>query len=536
MPDQATIPNLGAIYTRRWVVELMLDLAGYRSGAAITDGLAIEPCCGDGAFVLPMVERLLESAARVHRPVETLRACLAAWDIDPDAVATTREKVTALLTGKGVATSLADSLARSWIRQGDFLRSDLGDTAATWIVGNPPYIRLEEADPDAAAIYRRTWTTMRGRADIYIGFFEAALGMLTPSGTLVFLCADRWLKNQYGKALRELVDTSYRTRLLFDVHDVDVFAKKVAAYPAIFVIEGTATPQRPAMTGRAESSFDHSDALLLTDALRAGAARNEAHFSVHPTNGARRPGDGWALASRADLDELDQLAHLPVLADTGVSISAGVATGADAVFILPSGRPIEAERMLKVVGPKDLRTGRVEWQGRWLVNTWDDDGVVPLGTYPEFDRQMSANEELLRKRHVGRNDESRWWRTIDRPKVAAYRAAKLLVADINDRVDPVLDEDGYTPMHSLYYLQSTEWNLKSLGGLLMSDIVARQMAAHSLKMAGGRIRVTSQYLRKLRVPLPDTLSAEDLRQLAEAFEARDQAAADDAARRAYRLT
>jgi hypothetical protein len=440
-----------------------------------------------------------------------------------------------LLAERGVPTTVAEDLAASWIHQGDFLRSDLGDTAAKWIIGNPPYVRVEDVEPEAAAVYRRTWTTMRGRADIYIGFFQAALDLLAPSGSLVFLCADRWLKNQYGKALRELVDTNFRTRLLLDVHDVDVFAKKVSAYPAIFVIEGSAAPSRPALIGSARSSFDSAAGAALTDLVRRGVGAETAEFSIHPIRKARNPGEGWALASGTDLDELDQISHLPLLAEAGVSVSAGVATGADSVFILSGDQPIESERMLKVVGPKDLSSGRVEWRGRWLVNTWDGDGVVPFGVFPLFDRHLSVNEERLRERHVGRNDEARWWRTIDRPKVSAYQNPKLLVADINDRVDPVLDEEGYAPMHSLYYLQSATWPLNSLGGLLMSDIVARQMRAHSLKMAGGRIRVTSQYLRRLRVPILASIEADTLQQLAAAFEARDRDAADHAASLAYAL-
>ena len=46
------------------------------------------------------------------------------------------------------------------------------------MIGNPPYIRLEDIPPETASLYRDAYPTMRGRADIYVAFFEAALRQL----------------------------------------------------------------------------------------------------------------------------------------------------------------------------------------------------------------------------------------------------------------------------------------------------------------------------------------------------------------------
>ena len=57
----------GAVFTRRWVVELILDLAGYTSDRDLAAMRAVEPACGSGAFLGPMVERLALSC-RAHGP------------------------------------------------------------------------------------------------------------------------------------------------------------------------------------------------------------------------------------------------------------------------------------------------------------------------------------------------------------------------------------------------------------------------------------------------------------------------------------
>src|SRR5690349_3666874 len=71
--------NHGEVFTRRWVVELILELAGYDPATDLSNRVAIEPSCGQGAFLIPMVERLLASCKRHSRPISdatnAIRAC-----------------------------------------------------------------------------------------------------------------------------------------------------------------------------------------------------------------------------------------------------------------------------------------------------------------------------------------------------------------------------------------------------------------------------------------------------------------------------
>ena len=57
----------GEVFTRRWVVDLILDLAGYRAVEDLGASVIVEPGCGAGAFLGPIVERLVESCARSGR-------------------------------------------------------------------------------------------------------------------------------------------------------------------------------------------------------------------------------------------------------------------------------------------------------------------------------------------------------------------------------------------------------------------------------------------------------------------------------------
>ena len=66
----------GVVYTKAWVVELLLDLAEYRSDNNLVDAVAIEPAAGDGAFLGPMIERLIASCRKFGRPLSDCRGSL----------------------------------------------------------------------------------------------------------------------------------------------------------------------------------------------------------------------------------------------------------------------------------------------------------------------------------------------------------------------------------------------------------------------------------------------------------------------------
>ena len=225
----------GVVYTKRWVVDLLLDLAGYRPENNLVDALAIEPSAGDGAFLRPMIERLLDSCRRLNKPLSACRESLIAYELDEESASPARVLTTAVLTERGVKLPIAEDLARSWVHTGDYL-FDATSSEADFVIGNPPYVRLEDIPEETALFYREAYPAMRGRADLYVAFFEAALRQLKKDGVCAFICADRWMRNQYGAELRQLITAGFSVDVVIEMHSADAFHDEVDAYPAITVI------------------------------------------------------------------------------------------------------------------------------------------------------------------------------------------------------------------------------------------------------------------------------------------------------------
>ena len=63
----------GEVFTRRWVVELILDLVGYTPDRPLHELTVVEPACGSGAFLGPIAERV-SASCRAH-DVDLLVSC-----------------------------------------------------------------------------------------------------------------------------------------------------------------------------------------------------------------------------------------------------------------------------------------------------------------------------------------------------------------------------------------------------------------------------------------------------------------------------
>lgn len=182
------VEQKGVVYTKPWVVELLLDLAGYMAHANLVDALAVEPAAGDGAFLVRMAERLIASCANLGRPFSECVASLIAYEIDEASAATARSAVVKALAAAGVHHAIAEKLASSWVQVGDYLFDSARMPRADFVIGNPPYIRLEDIPPETAGLYRRAYPTMQGRADVYVAFFEAGLRQLKDRRLRLYLC------------------------------------------------------------------------------------------------------------------------------------------------------------------------------------------------------------------------------------------------------------------------------------------------------------------------------------------------------------
>lgn len=490
----------GVVYTKPDVVKSMLDLCEYTPDKDLRNIKILEPSAGEGAFIYEIMTRLYESSINNHFEFNTSFQNITAYEIDPAKYEALKSIIFSFFRSHNIKYDPKAIFTN--IKCSDYLVSPR--SKFDLIIGNPPYVRHEKIPEELKTFYKKNFGAFKHRSDLYIAFYEKALNNLAQNGTLCFICSNRWLKNQYGKGLREIISKLYSIPLIIDLEEADAFEEKVAAYPAITIIQNNRTKV-------STKYFEVSDISSL-DRIANGDLNPDINLDLVSTTDWST---SFSVLSTPHQQQLESIER------QGFSIGIGVATGADAIFIGNRlAEYIENELLLPIISSKDLKGDIMRWGGNYLLNPYSSDGhLINLQKYPHVKRYLEANKAALENRHIARKNPHLWYRTIDKIDYQLTFQPKLLLPDISKNNNIFLDTGKYYPNHNIYFITSADiQELRVLGAFLMSDFVRSQLSRLSNKMNGGYVRWQSQYLRKIKIPVIQQLPIEIVGKLERLFE------------------
>lgn len=487
----------GIVLTKPLVVDVMLDRVGYRADIDLSRLRLIEPAAGDGAFASEIIARLYSSSMKFDFSFHEALRNLAFYEIDSRMSELLKCRIESQLSDYSVL------MPKDLVITEDFLLSKPKN--CDLIVGNPPYVRHENIPEDLKIQYRKQFGTFTHRSDLYIAFYEKGLRLLNQDGFLSYICSNRWLKNQYGGGLRELIQTSYTLTEIIDLEETCPFEEDVIAYPAITTIQNS---HKQSVANYYELS-EINDLTNLDTSIEKARTINTSNlgnwFSYQPSNSNHEK-------------------FLDSIESQGFKIGIGVATGADKIFIRKDFESlVEKEVLVPIVLSKDLKNNSFKWSGNYVLNPFTIDGnLISLNDYPKTKEYFESNKELLLKRHVAKKNPLSWYKTIDKISSSLTFTDKILLPDISGNSHLFIDRGNYYPHHNLYYITGHDYEkLKLLSALLMSDFVKNQLLELGNKMNGGYPRWQSQNLKKLRIPIIDSIPTEIIDSLKNAYNERD---------------
>ena len=520
--------NRSDIFTRCEIANYMIyETIDARYGQChITDLRFLDPCCGMGALIFPILERLVEDVRSGHCDWNDTRLelVITAIDIKQDYIDALKEQAIFLLKTNKCPNERARCLVDKWFLVNDFL---IFDTTVQFdvIIGNPPYIRYDNLSQSQQAEYSYRYKTFRGRSDIYVPFFEHALEMLAPSGCLCYICPNRFTKSSYGKRLRNLIIRNHHVRLYLNMEHTQPFETDVSAYPAIIVIDNdmnsptfaaTITDLSEDVLGSAHTNHPLEKSIL-------------ERFDTWFVNG-----ESWLFTNAQDKKEIEELSSFLTIGELEdeLLLGIGVATGADDIFV-HHGKPsfIDNRYLLPLAISKDIRSGTVHWSEHYLISPYNPETnlLYNLSDVSDLKIYFEKNKLVLSKRHCAKKASSQWYRTIDKISYSLLHKKKILIPDIQSGGCVALDEVGaYYPHHNVYWITSDTWNLFALCVLLRSEFVTSQVRMYSPQLRGGSLRYQAQVLRRVRLPRYSQLSEEQVSQLVRLYHEKDKSIVDEA--------
>lgn len=515
--EDPSIGRHGQVFTKPHIVDLILDLCGYTSDRDLSQLRLLDPGCGDGAFVCEAARRLLDSMPPSNVDLESISDCLCAVEKDAALAMRTTERLAGLLREFGAPARTASRIAKGWVSNEDFLIADL-PAPFDVVVGNPPYVRQEAIPRHDLELYRERFACFFDRADLYMAFIEKGLGLLSDQGVLGYICPNRFARNRYGQKLRSLIVSDYKLTHMIDLANTSPFDPEVLAYPGIFVIGRGKTGRVKFAQMESASAIECND---VRAAFRSSARQPVATAAVHEYEEWFDGEEPWITESPEHLALIRRLeTEFPTLGSTasGTKVGIGVATGADGIFIVDRGfEEVEPELLVPLATTADILSGSVEWQGRCVINPFKSEAtseLISLSDYPLARRYFELHRKRIEGRNVSKRNPDRWFRTIDRIYPSLSTTPKLLIPDIKASNHIVFEPGRLYPHHNLYYVVSDYWDLRALRTVLRSSLAKFFVWVYGVKMRSGWLRFQAQYLRRIRIPAPISVSTHVMRSLA----------------------
>lgn len=92
------------------------------------------------------------------------------------------------------------------------------------VIGNPPYIQLQNNGGELALLYAPcNYKTYARTGDIYCLFYERGYQLLKPNGHLCYITSNKWMRAGYGEKTREFFAKNTNPILLIDFAGVKIF-------------------------------------------------------------------------------------------------------------------------------------------------------------------------------------------------------------------------------------------------------------------------------------------------------------------------
>jgi hypothetical protein len=515
----------GQVYTPPHLVAFVLERAGYEPIAALETVTVLDPACGCGVFLERAVDVLARHLAGDgvdpttrrgrERLVDAVSRSIYGVDVDARACELARRALRSAVAAVTSSPLPADSFDEN-IVQADFLLSTgpsrlppVLDGGFDLIVGNPPYVSATRLDHSYKLELRSVLESANGRLDLYTLFFERALSLLRGGGRVAFITPDKFLVSQSARSLRSLVARTSAVR-------------SIARFPSHKVFDGAATVPCVTVIERAGLRASDGDNVEVMECADRPTREGDVRVigSWHVPQRSLTPA-GWRLSPPHVVRLEDRIgASHRTLEDVTERVSAGLATGRDALYVLPEERAlaIEGELLRPAVRGRDLSPYRIADPRLCVLvpYTYDERGqplLVDLETYPNAYRYLDGHRGVLEQRHCVRKWRKAWYDLHDPVPFDVALRPKILVPDVAYASRFVFDEGRYVPLHSTYYIVPRNVDPHFLTALLNSKPLEFLIRLRAPKVKDGFSRYRKQFLTGLPVPI---MTARDASRLAEA--------------------
>ena len=372
------------------------------------------------------------------------------------------------------------------------------------VIGNPPYIQLQNNGGELAKLYEGCgYSTFARTGDIYCLFYERGWQLLKKSGHLCYITSNKWMRAGYGEKTRDFFANKTNPLLLIDFAGVKIFESATVDTNILLF---------------SRSNNQHKTVCAVTNKQNKDSVKNLSDFvRQQDTICDFSTSNSWVILSPIEQSIKRKIEAVGTpLKDWDINIYRGVLTGCNEAFIISTAKRNEilancqtederkrtAELIRPILRGRDIKRYEYVDNGLYLINTHN--GIK--GKFPRID----INDYPAVKAHL-----DQYWDKIsaradkgDTPynlRNCAYledfSKPKIIYPDICTFLSFELDTSCFYLSNTAYFLiTEKEEYLKYFLRVLNSSVMDWYYRTLSVQLGEKAVRMFSIYV--LNIPIP----------------------------------
>ena len=256
------------------------------------------------------------------------------------------------------------------------------------VIGNPPYIQLQNNGGELAQLYAPcNYKTYARTGDIYCLFYERGYQLLKPNGHLCYITSNKWMRAGYGEKTREFFAKNTNPILLIDFAGVKIFESATVDTNILLF---------------AKAANEHKTLCAVTNKQNKDSVKNLSVFVQQSGSVCEfSNSDSWVILSPIEQSIKRKIEAVGTpLKDWDIQINYGIKTGFNDAFIINTEKRDEilsncqtederkrtAELIRPILRGRDIKRYGYNWANLWLI-------YIPWHFPLQFDESITGASE-----------------------------------------------------------------------------------------------------------------------------------------------
>ncbi len=392
------------------------------------------------------------------------------------------------------------------------------------VIGNPPYIQLQNNGGELAQLYEGCgYSTFARTGDIYCLFYERGWQLLKKNGHLCYITSNKWMRAGYGEKTRGFFANKTNPMLLIDFAGVKIFESATVDTNILLF---------------SKSSNQHKTVCAVTNKQNKDSVKKLSDF-VQQQNSVCDFGssESWIILSPIEQSIKRKIEKVGTpLKDWDIQINYGIKTGFNEAFIISTEKRKEIldncqteeerkktdELIRPILRGRDIKRYAYEWAELWLIATFPS-RHYNIDEYPAIKQYLLSfgierleqtgkthivNGEKVKARKRTNNkwfetqDSISYWEDFSKPKVVYME----IQTDNPEEGYPFpcysYDANRCIVLNTAYIMSSETTDPRYVLGILNSRLGKFLVKLYVTQLQERQFRMLSQYVMKFSIAHP----------------------------------